>query len=67
MVTLKINAITNQNYYSQTLIVLCKKLKQKVSKKTLAEIKRCWISIIIQLKQNAMIIQKQIIHYINEI
>ena len=49
---------TNQNHYSQTLIVQCMKLKLKMSMKILAVIKKCSISVIIQLNQNIMIIQK---------
>ena len=39
----------NQNYYTQTLIVQCMKLKLKMSIKIL---------VIIQLSQNTMMIQK---------
>ena len=41
----------NQNYYSQTLIVQCMKLKPKISTKILAAIKKSLISLIIQLSQ----------------
>ena len=57
MITLKINIITNQNYYSQTLIFLCMKLKLKMSLKILAAIKKCLISVIIRLSQNTIMIQ----------
>ena len=33
MITLKINKVTTQKYYSQTLILLCMKLKLKMSMK----------------------------------
>ena len=57
MVTLKINMTVNQNYHSQELIVLCVKLKPKMSIKILVTIKKCLISVIIQLSQNTMIIE----------
>ena len=56
MITLKINMTTNQNYYSQTLIVWCMKLKLRRSMKTLAAIKKCLILVNIRLIQNTMII-----------
>ena len=40
-ITLKINKAENQNYYSQSLIVQCVKLKLKMSMKILAAIQRC--------------------------
>ena len=46
-----------QNYYSQTLIVGCMKLKLKMSIKILATIKKCLIVVIIPLNQNTMRIQ----------
>ena len=49
--------ITNQNYYSQTPVVYCMKLKLKISMKILAAIKKCLISVIIGLSLNTMIIQ----------
>ena len=48
---------TNQNYYSQTLIVQCMKLKLNMSTKISAAIKKCSILEIIRLSQNTMIIQ----------
>ena len=48
---------TNQNYYSQTLIVSCMKLKLKMSMNNLAAIKKCLISLVFQLNQNTVIIQ----------
>ena len=47
MITLKINMITNQNYYSQILIVSYKKLKLKISKKILTAVKKCLVLVII--------------------
>ena len=46
-----------QRCYSQTLIVYCMKLKLKMSMKVLAAVKNCFISVIIRLSQNSMIIQ----------
>ena len=57
MIKLKINMTTNQNYYSQTLINYCIKLKLKMPTKILAARKKYLISVIIQLSQNIMIIQ----------
>ena len=57
MITLKVNMTTSQNYYTQTLTVKCIKLKLKMSTKILATIKKCFMSIIMQLSQNTMIIQ----------
>ena len=48
---------TNQNYYPQTLIVKCIKLKLKMSMKMLAAIKKCLILAIIRLTQNTMMVQ----------
>ena len=56
MITLKINMRTNKNYYSQTLIVSCMKLKLKMSMKILVALNKCLISVI-RLTQNIMIIQ----------
>ena len=57
MITLKINMTTNQNYYSQTLLMQCIKLKLKMSMKVLATIKKCLILAVIRNSQNTMIIQ----------
>ena len=57
MITLKINMTTNQNYYSQTLLMQCIKLKLKMSMKVLATIKKCLILVVIRNSQNTMIIQ----------
>ena len=57
MITLKINTVTTQNSYSQTLIVYCIKLELKMSMKILAAIKKCLILVIIRLSQNTIIIQ----------
>ena len=57
MITLKINIITAQDYYSQTVIFQFMKLKLKISVKILVTIKKCFTSVIIQLSQNIMIIQ----------
>ena len=46
MITLKINMRTNKNYYSQTLIVSCMKLKLKMSMKILVALNKCLISVI---------------------
>ena len=43
MITLKINMKTNQNYYSQALIVEYMKLKLKMSMKVLTAISKCLI------------------------
>ena len=51
------NMTTNQNYYSQRLIVSRMKLKQMMCTKILAAIKKCLILVIIRLSQNAMITQ----------
>ena len=48
---------TNQNYYSQTLVVYYMELKLKVPAKILAAIKKCLISVIIGFRQNIKIIQ----------
>ena len=57
MVTLKINMVTTEDYYLQTLISYCMKLKLKISVKILATtIKKCLPSVIIQRSQNVMII-----------
>ena len=42
MITLKISMTTNQDYYSQTLIVSSMKLKLAMSTKILAVIKKCY-------------------------
>ena len=42
---------TIQDYYLQTLVVKCMKLKLKMSMKILATIKKCLILVIIQLNQ----------------
>ena len=57
MITLTINMVTTQDYYSQTLITKCMKLKLKMSMKVLAMIKKCLTLVIIHLSQNNMIIQ----------
>ena len=61
MITLKINVPTAQDYYSQTVIVQCMKLKRKISIKILAARKKFLISVIITLKsklsQNTTLIQ----------
>ena len=57
MIILKVNMTIDQNYYLQTLIVKCIKLKLKTSARVLAALKKCLISVIIQLSQNNMIIQ----------
>ena len=57
MITLEINLVTTQDYYSQILIVSCKKLKLKMSMKILALIRKCLTVVIIQLSQNNIIIQ----------
>ena len=57
MITLKINMTKNQNYYSQTLIVKCRKSKLKMSMKILAAVKKFLILLIIELRQNTMMIQ----------
>ena len=56
--------VTTQDYYSQTLIVKCMKLKLKMSMKILATIKICLTLAIIQLSQNNMTInsKKLVIH-----
>ena len=51
------NMTTNQNYYSQTLINECRKLKLTMFMKILASIKKCAISVIIRLSRNTMITQ----------
>ena len=57
MITLKINKVKIQDYYSQTLTVSFMKLKLKMSIKVLAAIKKCLTLVIIQLSQNILIIQ----------
>lgn len=61
MITLKINVPTAQDYYSQTVIVQCMKLKRKISIKILAARKKFLILVIITLKsklsQNTTLIQ----------
>ena len=57
MITLKINKVKIQDYYSQTLTVSFMKLKLKMSIKVLATIKKCLTLVIIQLSQNILIIQ----------
>ena len=57
MITWKIPMVKTKDYYSQTLILWCMKLKLKISKKILAKIKKCFTLVIIQLSQNIMIIQ----------
>ena len=47
MITLKINMVVTQDYYSQTLIDM--KLKLKMSIKILATIEKCLTLVIIQL------------------
>ena len=49
--------VATEDYYSQTLLVYCMKLKLKMSMKILATIKKCLILVIIPLSQNIMIIQ----------
>ena len=53
---------TNQNYYSQTLIVQCMKLKLNMSMKILAAMKKCLILVIIMAKyyddSNKLVIAK---------
>ena len=49
MITIKINMTTNQNFYSQTLIVQCKKLKLNMSMKAFVVIKKWLILVIIWL------------------
>ena len=58
MITLKINVPTAQDYYSQTEIVQRTKLKQKISIKILAAVKKFLILVIITLSQNTTLIQK---------
>ena len=43
LIRLKINMEITQDYYSQTLIVECMKLKPKMSVKILATIKNVWL------------------------
>ena len=57
VITLKITITTNQNYYSQKMIVECMKLKFEMSMKTLAAIKKRVNSVIIQLSQTTMMIK----------
>ena len=45
---ININMVTTRYYYLQTLIVYYMKLKQKMSMKILAVIKKCLILVIIQ-------------------
>ena len=58
MIKLKINMTTNPNYYSKTMVVQCLKLKLKIFAKRLEVIKKCLISVLIQLNQNTIIIRK---------
>ena len=57
MITLKINLVKTQEYYPQTLLVWCMKLKLKMYIKILETINKCLTLVIIQLSQNIMIIQ----------
>ena len=57
MITLQINMVTTQDYYSLILIVWHMKLKTKMFMKILVRIKKCLILVIIQLNQNIMMIQ----------
>ena len=52
MITLKMNMVTTQDYYSLIL-----SLKLKIFLKILVKIKKSWILVIIQLSQNIMVIQ----------
>ena len=52
MITLKINMVTTQDYYSLILIVWCIKLKPKKLMKILVRIKKFWILVITQLVQS---------------
>ena len=62
MVTLEITMTTNQNYYSQTLVVQCMKLKLNMPMKILAATKKCLILVIIMSKycddSNKLVIAK---------
>ena len=55
MIAFKKYMVAIQEYYSQTTIVECMKVKLKVPMKILATIKKCLV--IIQLSQNIKIIQ----------
>ena len=57
MITLKIEMVTTQEYYSQILIVECMKIKLKMSMEILTTMKKCLTLVIIKLKRNIMIIQ----------
>ena len=57
MITLKINTVATQDYYSQTLIVECTELKLKIYMKTLAMLNKYLILVIIWLSQNTTMIQ----------
>ena len=48
---------TTQNFYSQTLIASCEKLKLKMFMKILAKVKKFFVLVIIQLSQNIMMIR----------
>ena len=50
MITLKKNKTTNWNYYAQTLIDECIKLKLDMYMKMLAAIKKCMALVIIKLR-----------------
>ena len=57
MIILNINMVTTQDYYSQTLIDKCMKLKLKMSVKILTTIKKRLTIVVIQQSKNIMIIQ----------
>ena len=59
LITFKKNMVTTQEYYSQTLIVGCMRLKLRVSIKIFAVIKKCLILVIIRPSQNTMMIQRK--------
>ena len=48
MITLKINMVTTEDYYSLILIVSCMKLKPKMFIKIFVKIKKCLVLAIIQ-------------------
>ena len=50
MITLKIEMVTTQEYYSQILIVECMKIKLKMSMEILTTMKKCLTLVIIKLK-----------------
>ena len=58
IITLKLNMLTTQDYYSLIQTVWCMKLKRKMLMNILVEIQICFILAIVGLSQNNMITQK---------